>query len=642
VFGLLLAGALAVAACGAPASPAPSGTLVVVIRQGPERVPFHPKVARIQRANQQLAGILGHSIQIELDGSLLPQTHEGAEDVIARLVEDVARDLDALAREDKKTLAYAREHFERLSVRYAPTEAAAREDRWRRTGSARLDVATKTVDVARAEARWLALERGEVAGVLYRAFTAGNEARYANVWPDALPAGERRNWFDYHAHGGRSATNAKDDPFAHVGSVDAHRVRGMVMLHGLAASDAELSKDVRAWLVNAVSDFASTYRHQAQIVESAPPSSAYRQAETAFMGWLRAEIPKMTLEERAKVAAQLFVIDFRKENGERDRFATYAFPGIDPMAFSLETVDMWIAAAHQAHPLFEEIVSPTTIEITNGQPRFTHPGRGDGNFYRWALANRDREDALVKATLQRADLPFATTVFYNAHRTLREEADYLRFLRRFERVPALWKVGADVHREVVYRPSAALLEEARRLWREMPAARAHALFWFARHTDGSYHPDSEWPDLVQERPADEVVLGAYLGLGRDAFDQLPAAWPGLARTSGRISLITMHARALLDAKSTLRPGGQSASGTLVALARILCEKRSMGELNELRAFAVSSVGLYPGAGLSDVVEASDPTRCTPKAPAPPKPRTRAQTRAPSATKNTDADKDGRR
>jgi hypothetical protein len=55
---------LAEPGCGpspaASSAQAPTGTLIVVIRQGPERVPFHPKVARIKLANAQLASILGH------------------------------------------------------------------------------------------------------------------------------------------------------------------------------------------------------------------------------------------------------------------------------------------------------------------------------------------------------------------------------------------------------------------------------------------------------------------------------------------------------------------------------------------------------------------------------------------------------
>jgi len=144
VLGLLLA-----MGCGpspeAVSTGQPGGTLVIVIRQGPERVPFHPKVDRIRRANEQLAAILGHSIQIELDGSLLPQDHDGAEDVIARLVEQVAQDLDALKKEDAKALPFAAANFERLVVRYSPTENAQRTaDYWHRHEYTKLDRDSKT------------------------------------------------------------------------------------------------------------------------------------------------------------------------------------------------------------------------------------------------------------------------------------------------------------------------------------------------------------------------------------------------------------------------------------------------------------------------------------------------------------------
>lgn len=618
-------------ACGPSPAPAaqqraPSGTLVVVIQHGPERVPFEPKVARIQRANEQLRRLLGRSIQIELDGALLPQTHDGAQDVIARLVEDVARELDALGKEDPKVLAFARASFERLVVRYAPSEAAAREARWRRSTAARLDAASKTIDVVRAEARWLALGRGEISSVLFRAFAANDDERYGRVLPDALPPAEHRRWFEHHARGRSSGTAPKEEAFATIGSVHALRVRGMVMLHALAlrAGDAALAADVRAWLVGATSDFASTYHHHAAEVEAAPPSSPYRRAETAFVGWLRAELPKMTLDERAKVATHLWVIDFRKDHAERDRFASYAFPGLDVMAFSFDAVDAWIAAGHppkpgsrELHPLFDTVVCPVVVEEHGGQLRFSSPGRCDGELHRWALADRTREDMLVKGVLARGDVPFATAVFYNARRALRDENDYLRFLRRFEQTPALWKAGADVHREVVYRPSTALLEESRRLWREMPAARGHVLLWFTRHADGSYHPESDWPDLVQDAPADEAALGAYLDLGWSAFELLPAAWPGLAKKNGRIRIVTARARTLLAADIRARPGGRSVAGTLAAVARVLCDERSTAELAELRSFAQAELASHPGAGLSEVVEAADATKCTPKPPSSP-------------------------
>lgn len=601
-------------ACGpSPAAPAnaPSGTLVVVVRQGPARVPFDPKVARIQRANQDLARVLGHSIQIELDGALLPQTHDDAEDVIARLVESVARDLDALQRADPRAHAFARVHFERLVVRYAPGEAAAREDPWR-PGGAKLDAATKTVDVARADARWLALERGEIFGVLRRAHSAESDARYADVMPASLPADEHRSWFDYHAHEARRGSKEK------LGAIDALRVRGMVSLHRLAlrANDQGLARDVRAWLIHAASDFASTYHHHAAEVESAPSDAPFHRAEAEWVAWTVAELPRMTIAERGAIATHLFVVDFRKGQHERDRFFARAFPGIDPMAFSADAVDAWIAAGRplQGEPYFDHIVCPAKVERTDGRPRFGHEARCDGAFYRWALADRTREEALVTNMLSRGDIGFATAAFTAAHRTLRDEADYLRFLRRFELAPSLWKVGADVHREGVYRPSPVLLEESRRLWRERPATRGHALLWFARHIEGSYEPEKEWPDLHQGTLADEATLRAYLDLGWEAFELLPKAWKGIAKTRRRIGHITEHARELIAAGIRARPGGRDVAGTLAAIARLLCEENATSEVAELRAFALAELAKSPGAGLSEVVEATDPKSCVPPKP----------------------------
>ena len=413
----------------------------------------------------------------------------------------------------------------------------------------------------------------------------------------------------------------RDSPYAHLGSLDARRLRGMVMLHGLAsrANDEALAKDVRKWLVDATSDLSSVYHHNAVEVEVAPQGSSFRMAESAWVGWVRAELPRMTMEERAVIAKHLWVTDFRKANGDRDRFATYAFPGIDPMAFSFEAVDSWITTRRplgereHENDYFETVVCPATSTLKQGRISFSSQGRCDGSFYRWSLANRAREDVFVKGVLARPDAAFAIAVFYNAHRTLRDEVDYLRFLRRFEANPAFWKTGADLQRESVFRPSPAWLDESRRLWRDVPTARGHALFWFARHIDGSYTPQADWPDLLQELPADEKVLTAYLEVGWDAFELVPTVWPVLAKSKDRMRVLTTRARQLLDADTKLQPGGRAVPAVLAKLARVLCDEQSRAEMAELRAFAQAELPARPGIGLSEVIEATEPAECKPKA-----------------------------
>jgi hypothetical protein len=651
ILALVLAPAVAVfVGCGpSPDSAVASGptgtsTLVVVVRTGPDRVPFRPKQARIQQANAQLASILGHSLTIELDGALFPQTEDGAEDIIAHLVEDVARDLDALGREDatRAAIPFARGVFERLVVRYAPAEAAAREDRWNRASAAKLDPKTKTIDVVRAEARWSALERGEIAGALYRAMSASEDQRYARVMPDALPREEQRAWFEYHRTGVRSGARSADGA---VGTVNPLRVRGMIVLHRIG--EPALVADVRKWLVNEMDAFSGAYYQHANEVEAQPAGSPFHAAESEYVGWIKAMLPQMTLEERGAIARLLWVIDFRKDSGQRDRFASYAFPGLDPMAFSFGTVDAWIAAGHppvgnahsgaptvrEVNSLYDTVVGPAFVEdAREGEIRIQGVGRGEGIFYRWALADRAREDVFVKGLLARSDEPFAIAAFVGIRRATREERDYLRILRRFEGSPLHWRAGADVLREEVFRPSPLLLDESRRLWREVPMARGHALLWFARQADGSYHPESDWPDLIQGTGgADEAAFRAFLDLGWPAFELLPAAWPGIARGPFRVPLITAHAKPLLDAGIRGRPGGRGVVGVLEATAQHLCDEHAMHELADLGVWAKGELAARPGAGLSDVVLASDPAKCVPKhAPAPPPPRKKPKPTKPEA------------
>lgn len=606
-------------ACGpspANTSGQPTGSLVVTVRQGPDLVPFKPMVARTYRASDQITSILGHPIQLVIDGALMAQTEEDSAEIIARTVEQVARDLDALKKEDPRAIELARASFERLVLRYAPGEAAGREEHSRSLGQAKLDPATRTVDVVRGEARWFALGEGEVASVLGRAFARDLDQRYADVLPDRVARGERRAWFEYHRHG--SAKSSKSPP---LGTVAPLRVRGMIVLHRLAQRDGDdaLVSDARKWLVDATSSFADVYHHHTAELEAASAGSPYRQAEAEWIGWINAELPRMSLDERATIAQHLWVIDFRKGSSERDRFASYSFPGLDPMRFALEAIDAWSAAGapstheQRVHPYFEQVVCPAVATNERGHTRYGSPGRCAGDFYRWAVADRVREETFhqqLQPRLAKAHSDaLAITVFTNAHRQLRSENDFLDFLRRYETTPNAWRVGADVHRETVFRPSERLLDEARRRWREVPTARADALFWFARHIDGSYHPESDWPDLLQGRLADEVILGGYIDLGWEALQLLPVAWPALARNGLRARVVTGRVAALFDQEIRPAPGHHGISATLAAIGTLLCAERAIGEVGELRSWAQKELARRPGAGLSDVVDATDPAKC---------------------------------
>jgi hypothetical protein len=592
---------LSVVGCGcgpAPEARAPTGTLVVFIRQGPEKVPFHPSLARIDAARAQLGELLDHGVEIEVDGALLPQTQDGADATVANVVETLARDLDDLREHEPRAFAFAKENLERLVVRYAPGVAA---ERGRET--AVLDTKAATIDVARPRAGARALEGGDAAGAILRAFEAGETARYADASPDRLPAFEHRAWFEFQMHRRRRG-NRLDALGA--------QLHGSLKLAALTR-DPALAKDVRAWLVRAAGEIVSVYFNQPDAVESSPPGSPFRIGEADYERWLASELPKMSADERSAISRVLFIGDPRVARG--DRFSTAAFTTIDRHAFYFSVVDAWIRDGHPPRDasapvasLYGGVVCPFVVERDHGVELRRSAGRCQSpGYYDWALADPSREDAFVKGVLARSDPKLTAVVFYATRGARRDVGHELRFLRRFEGAPAHWSIGADDLVERGGRPPDEVIEEGRRLWRTSPAFRPGVLRWFALRMYNAYD-QKEWADLLQGTLLDDAGLAAYLERGPEAFRLLPAAWPALAK-GGRARTIVAKLGPILDGKTRPEAGQKDAAGTLVDVAHLLCDERADGELAEIHAFAERELPRRPGQGLAAVSEESSPDAC---------------------------------
>lgn len=611
LLGLLLA---AVVACG-PSPGArdarPSGELVVVIRQGPERVPFRPDVARIKAANEQLAELLGHSIAIELDGSILPQTHEGAAEVIADLVQTVTRDVHGLEREHGhvEILAYTRAHFQRLVVRYDPLEASRRELR-NREQEARLDPATGTVEVVLGEATPSAVARGMIASVFARTVRASAQARYARTLPADLPASEHRAWLSFH-------TTAKLVAAEGEHQVDVFGVRGALQL--VKSSDEQLAREARAWLFDVALDrLRGAYQQHLPSITAEPPSSPFAIAERELVAWLNDEQAAMSLQERGKVAASIWLVDFR--GADPSRIADRPFPGFDRLSFSFTTIDLWIAAGHPEKPSeLHEFVEPVKVVWNNGHVTFAGPtstGSSPALFFRWLFADAGRMDVLARAVQHRADDLFTATAFHQASERL-DRPGYLRFLRGFERFPDQWKIGAYIIHQSSQRAPLETFEEGRRLWRDVPFARGYALFWFLQRGRVASFSERDWQDAVAGHETDDSDYAAYLDIGVPAIEGLPEIWPALPR-HGRVRALVGRIDVLLDRDPTI---ADKVAPTFASIARKLCVEGSP-EITELHAWAVAQRAKRPGAGFAPVAEESS-CKVAPRRPTSPKPVTRS-------------------
>jgi hypothetical protein len=597
------------AACAAPLATQPAmeptagapGVLLAILR-GPERVPVPPHVARMREASAQIAARLGHPLRVDIDGALLPDDRDAADAVMAELVETIANDLETLANEHM--LAFAAAQLDYVVVRYSPTDATER----RATRGAAYDVTAKRLDIARSTTGYSAAERGDIAAPIERAYRDALEARYAQALPDAISADEWRDWLEVHIH-----TNRRTRP---LGPSDALTIRGMVMLATLAHRDAELAAEVRGWLVDLASAYAGAYSQDADAIQRAPQGSEFRTAEATYMAWLAAELPRMTPAERGKIIPRLFVVDLHAQRAPRDRYAAFAFPGIDRMALVLQVIDAWAADGHKADgkvSLYGEVVCPFEVDHGRLAPLGTgeDPYCRDRDFYGWALADDARMHALADAVIARNDPVLAAVVsrnvFYASHGD-----GHLRYLRRLERAPAPWRITAELEADVQEEPGTELLEEARRWWRAVPHARGVALFWFARKAEHAYEPAKLWPELLQDGPVDAAALTGLLELGWPAFQLMPVVWPTLAGVPGHTRAVTEAARNLLGARVEVQPGGRNVAGIVAALAVAACEDKATADVAELRAFARDELASHPGDGLSDIVAATEPAACKPR------------------------------
>lgn len=153
-------------------------------------------------------------------------------------------------------------------------------------------------------------------------------------------------------------------------------------------------------------------------------------------------------------------------------------------------------------------------------------------------------------------------------------------------------------------------------------ARAHALLYFARHADGSYHPEVDWPDMLQDRKPDDVVLKETLALGWPGYELLPVFWQEVPRSSGRLAIVEAAALDLLGKDIHVRPGEKGIAGVLAAIGRKDCEDDDSAEVAALRKWAEEQIPSHPGQGLSQILETTDAKECKPKRrPVPPPKKT---------------------
>lgn len=611
---LLLALALAApAACAPRAINVGVNTRVsVIITPEPDVLPFDPRAARISAATAQLAEVAGHHVALDVDAAMVPEFRAKFEEALGGAFENMTRDLTALRRERPEAFAHSVPQLERVSLRY---DALLTRD------TAAFDPATRTLTI-RGPARGDALVRQ---GSLYRELDAlyvrFAEARYATANPDAVPAAERRAYFDYL----RGASDRAPETVADLASSPrASRVLHALRLAELAAGDATLSRDLRDWLFGEASWFVSAYVHKAELVRAIPADCAFRRAEAAYARWMLAAYPGADEAKRLAVARALFVRSFtsdRAKQGGRS-YPPFAWPTVDRFAFGLGVVDQWRAAGHPGSLSTSRVPETTEFIVCPSvrRGRATVAPRCEYDWYRDAIETADGRRRLAAALLERGDPTLSETAFIGVRQVSGDPLkSTLSLLRAVEPSAAVFDTGmrvlADSADNARDRP---LLEEARRLWIERPSSRGLVLYLLAR-IDLYDNGNVDWRGFERAfgSRVDAETVSAYLGEGPMAMRLLPIVWPALAKGFSRSALIVPKLDAFLAAPNIDYEPSRSRYGVLSRIVGHLCEEKNVKDLTAVREYLERRVASHPGEPYAPILDDASAARCKPAPPGPP-------------------------
>jgi hypothetical protein len=589
----------AVTACGGALSNVTVVTNDVSIELVPGRgsLPFDPHSARLVAAARQLSEVAGHPIGFRIDEALLPPgSRSGLDDAVSELVESVAKDLRDVKRSRPEMFAAEVPKLVRVELHYDPVAESERFE----GGAA---VFTEPAN------RWGALQV-DVSGALEDDYRRTQEQRYGGREPESIPPGEWHAYFDYIVHYGRKSWALA------VGRVT--RLEAIV-----TRSDAAFGGEIRGWLLDQGPPLSSIWTDGDRADRmSAADRQDLEQVRATWVGWLNGALASMTVDEKLKVAHDVFETPY----GCADP-AHPPFQGFDAFAFGLSVADAWIAAGHPTQGpdarfwLYDEILyMPTEVDRDGRLSRGLMGGCG-GTWIRFALVDDAHTSRLAAALAARNDAPLLAAVVYNARESI-------PLLRALEAYPPVWRAAVLQLVREEYHPdeggdrcSDALVDEANRMWRSTPAMRGTALHVYACRHAGSFQPGTpdadrdfvEFPRLYGE-PVSAAVFGSFLDDGPDAMALVPWVWAALGKGWSRAAVIDQKLGAYLGDPAVRAGRGGEPETTLEAIVARFCQDGSSAEIARLHAALAdrARADAVDGRLLGNVIVDSGPGRCKAK------------------------------
>jgi hypothetical protein len=611
-FAVGVAAAHAITGCAAatPEAVAVQNNVWVVIQPIPQQLPFDPADARLDEASARLVAVAGHPITFEFDVAPFPDWRVGFQDMLIESIENVARDLDDLKSNRPLVFERGARRLERVVTRRDATGVAG--------VNAKLDASTGVLTLT-APSRGVV--RGQTTDALEDEFARWEAGRWVSTHAEDVPLSERRGYFEF-------LTKRRDPPPRdprEPREPDPDSVVGAVALASLVGdSDPRLAADIRSWLMGAMRDLASAYKHEAERVVALAPRSRWRQAEASWVAWANARLPTMTDEEKLAIVESVFVRTLGPDGVERA--ASFAFPGFDRFAFGLAIADAWARAGHprgSGPPSQAELFAAVVCPKSTGAEGAASPlERCNYAWYRDALDNDATTRRLTDALLARKDLDLVETVFtavdfmpgggdklgrlFSLARSL--DADDAEWRRAFHAMADDRAEGGDVARWV---------DEARRQWASHPARHGALLYALAQVDRSADSDEVGWERFAGKfgTPVGARDFAAYLDEGVRAMSLAPALWPAFSAGWSRANVLTPRLDTYLADPATRQYDRHDPERALQAIAGRLCAEGATSDMTQIRAFFEQRAASHPGEDYAALFTAPA-NRCA-RAPAAP-------------------------
>lgn len=555
---LLLCFALGVHVVGC-AGGARETTVVIAGRSQPRDIARSR--ARTEVAKREIAELLGHSVDPQIDTSMMDRSDSEVE-FIERKVLGFGKELQRIA----ETEAYLLEEAKQIrSFTYRVNATASRTETVLRDGVLSItagqdglyDCACGGIESALADGR---RERAA--------------SRFGNVDPRRLSEDEQiayRDWL--------IALRAGDsrDP-ASFGEPRVSRLTRMIALYTARPKDTLLGKKIAA---EARYMLAVHEDEGAVVVSRLPTNATFVRARAAFGAWLTAHAASLPPEEQLEL-----VRTFVQSKAPRRVI------GFDVIAFSLGIVDEWLARGMPvlprglSDPELERLVQvacPFLVSEEDWKIR----ERPSNCVDFWSYAASDEADAgRARAyVLSKKNGMFAQAILPNLFRN-KASREAVALWKTYESDGATWAASARIVATTAGGYDQDVRAESLRVWRSNPARRGATLFVVAAQ-DRARTESTTLEERKQNYtvnyvdPIKESELASYFLVHGDlALAYAPHLWPHLAKGYNRFPAFAPSLGKHFD-------GSPAKIRLLATLARAICKEAGRADLASIHRWLTS-------------------------------------------------------